>query len=214
MRFAGTITLPQEVFSKLLDMPPEASSSMGFSTSLSWATAAAIKRGQKRVAGRERGVGCDKRARSFTSQPITQVEATIRLAQGVSADDVGTHAGTHDTSSLMYLNPSMLRLDRMGPGKAGDGQGHVGNPAKATAFSVVKSLKCKSRMPANKFAFRLVIGAEIWCHSITGSITLLAAVGGCCDCQPATVKRAVMPLKENARQPSRHTTTGGSDERI
>jgi creatinine amidohydrolase/Fe(II)-dependent formamide hydrolase-like protein len=52
----------------------------------------------------------------------------------VSAEDVGSHAGTHDTSSLMYLNPSMLRFDRMGPGKTGDGQGHVGNPARATAL--------------------------------------------------------------------------------
>jgi creatinine amidohydrolase/Fe(II)-dependent formamide hydrolase-like protein len=34
----------------------------------------------------------------------------------------------------MFLNPSMLRFDRMGPGKAGDGQGHVGNPAKATGL--------------------------------------------------------------------------------
>ena len=56
------------------------------------------------------------------------------VSQGVSKEDVGTHAGTHDTSSLMFLNPSMLRFDRMGPGKAGDGQGHVGNPAKATAL--------------------------------------------------------------------------------
>ena len=34
----------------------------------------------------------------------------------------------------MYLNPSLLRFDRMGPGKAGDGQGHIGNPARATAL--------------------------------------------------------------------------------
>ena len=34
----------------------------------------------------------------------------------------------------MYLNPSLLRVDKMGPGKTGDGQGHVGNPARATAL--------------------------------------------------------------------------------
>jgi len=34
----------------------------------------------------------------------------------------------------MFLNPSLLRFGRMGPGKAGDRQGHVGNPAKATAL--------------------------------------------------------------------------------
>jgi creatinine amidohydrolase/Fe(II)-dependent formamide hydrolase-like protein len=56
------------------------------------------------------------------------------VSQGVSAEDVGSHAGTHDTSSLMYLNPSMLRFDQMRPGKSGDGQGHTGNPAKATAL--------------------------------------------------------------------------------
>jgi creatinine amidohydrolase/Fe(II)-dependent formamide hydrolase-like protein len=56
------------------------------------------------------------------------------ISQGVSAADVGSHAGTHDTSSLMYLNPSLLRFDKMGPGRSGDGQGHVGNPAKATAI--------------------------------------------------------------------------------
>ena len=34
----------------------------------------------------------------------------------------------------MYLNPSMLRFDKMGPGQSGDGQGHIGNPTKATAL--------------------------------------------------------------------------------
>jgi creatinine amidohydrolase/Fe(II)-dependent formamide hydrolase-like protein len=33
----------------------------------------------------------------------------------------------------MYLNPGMLRFDKMNPGKSGDGQGHIGNPARATA---------------------------------------------------------------------------------
>jgi creatinine amidohydrolase/Fe(II)-dependent formamide hydrolase-like protein len=34
----------------------------------------------------------------------------------------------------MYINPSMLRVDKLVVGKSGDGQGHVGNPAKATAL--------------------------------------------------------------------------------
>jgi len=28
----------------------------------------------------------------------------------------------------------VVRVDKLGPGKQGDGQGHVGNPAKATAL--------------------------------------------------------------------------------
>ena len=34
----------------------------------------------------------------------------------------------------MYVNPSMLRFDKMTQGRTGDGQGHTGNPAKATAL--------------------------------------------------------------------------------
>jgi creatinine amidohydrolase/Fe(II)-dependent formamide hydrolase-like protein len=32
----------------------------------------------------------------------------------------------------MFLNPSMLRLDRLAPGTRGDGSGVVGNPARST----------------------------------------------------------------------------------
>src|SRR5690606_15008983 len=55
------------------------------------------------------------------------------VTQGVSVEDVGGHAGTHDTASLMYLNPGLLRFDKFTVGKTGDGQGHTGNPARATA---------------------------------------------------------------------------------
>ena len=72
------------------------------------------------------------------------------VSQGVSAADVGSHAGTHDTSSLMYLNPSMLRFDKMGAGKAGDGQGHVGNPAKATALFGKRILEMQIEDAANQ----------------------------------------------------------------
>jgi creatinine amidohydrolase/Fe(II)-dependent formamide hydrolase-like protein len=72
------------------------------------------------------------------------------VSQGVSAEDVGSHAGTHDTSSLLYLNPSMLRVDKMGPGKSGDGQGHVGNPAKATALFGKRILEMQIEDAANQ----------------------------------------------------------------
>ena len=40
----------------------------------------------------------------------------------------------------------MLRLDRMGPGKAGDGQGHAGNRAKATALFGKRILETRHTM--------------------------------------------------------------------
>ena len=51
----------------------------------------------------------------------------------MSPEAIGSHAGSQDTSSLMYLNPGMLRFDNLTLGKANDGQGHVGDPRAATA---------------------------------------------------------------------------------
>lgn len=52
-------------------------------------------------------------------------------AQGVTDPNVGSHASIHDTASLLLLNPSMIRRDKLAAGKAGDGSGVVGNPALA-----------------------------------------------------------------------------------
>ena len=54
-------------------------------------------------------------------------------AQGETDEDVGSHASIHDTASLLFLDPSMLRRDRLGNGVAGDGSGLVGNAARSTA---------------------------------------------------------------------------------
>ena len=53
--------------------------------------------------------------------------------QGETQEDVGSHASIHDTASLLFLKPDMLRLDKFGLGVAGDGSGLVGNPSRATA---------------------------------------------------------------------------------
>ena len=53
--------------------------------------------------------------------------------QGDTEADVGSHASIHDTASLLFLNPEMLRLDQFGPGVAGDGSGLVGNASRSTA---------------------------------------------------------------------------------
>jgi creatinine amidohydrolase/Fe(II)-dependent formamide hydrolase-like protein len=135
MRFAGTISVPEEVFSKVLEYAARSLKQHGFSDIALVGDSGGNQAGQKTVA--------DALNREWATTKVRVHHITAyypgrgddwATAQGISAEDVGTHAGTHDTSSLMYLNPSMLRFSRMGPGKAGDGQGHVGNPAKATAL--------------------------------------------------------------------------------
>jgi creatinine amidohydrolase/Fe(II)-dependent formamide hydrolase-like protein len=57
------------------------------------------------------------------------------LRQGETSAAVGSHASIHDTASLMFLNPSMLRLNRLSEGVTGDGSGLIGDARRSTAES-------------------------------------------------------------------------------
>ena len=135
MRYAGTITTPQEVFVKVLEYAARSLKQHGFTDVVLVGDSGGNQEGQKIVA--------DALNKEWAATPVRVHHITAYYpgrgdewvaSQGVSAEDVGTHAGTHDTASLMYINPSMLRVDKLVVGRAGDGQGHVGNPAKATAL--------------------------------------------------------------------------------
>ena len=135
MRFAGTISLPQDIFIKVLEHAARSLKQHGFIDVALIGDSGGNQAGQKIVADalNKEWAGSRARVHHITAYYPGRGDEWV-VSQGVSAADVGSHAGTHDTSSLMYLNPSMLRFDKMGPGRSGDGQGHVGNPAKATAL--------------------------------------------------------------------------------
>jgi creatinine amidohydrolase/Fe(II)-dependent formamide hydrolase-like protein len=135
MRFAGTITTPQDVFMKVLEYAARSLRQHGFVDIVFIGDSGGNQEGQKLVAEalNKEWAATTARAHHISAYYPGRGDDFV-VSQGVSAADVGSHAGTHDTSSLMYLNPSMLRFDRLGPGQSGDGQGHVGNPAKATAL--------------------------------------------------------------------------------
>ena len=135
MRFAGTITTPQDVFAKVLEYAARSFKQHGFLDIALVGDSGGNQEGQKLVAEmlNKEWSATKVRVHHVTAYYPGRGDDWV-VSQGVSAADVGSHAGTHDTSSLMYLNPSMLRFDKMGPGRSGDGQGHVGNPAKATAL--------------------------------------------------------------------------------
>ena len=135
MRFPGTITTPQDVYAKVLEYAARSLRQHGFTDIAFIGDSGGNQAGQQLVAeslNRE-WAGTDVRVHHISAYYPGRGDAWV-VSQGISAADVGSHAGTHDTSSLMYLNPAMLRFDRMGPGTAGDGQGHIGNPLKATAL--------------------------------------------------------------------------------
>jgi len=151
MRFAGTITTPQDVFAKVLEYAARSFKQHGFTDIALMGDSGGNQAGQKLVAEllNKEWAATPVRVHHLTDYYPGRGDDWV-VSQGVSAADVGSHAGTHDTSSLLYLNPSMLRVDKMGPGKSGDGQGHVGNPAKATALFGKRILEMQIEDAANQ----------------------------------------------------------------
>jgi creatinine amidohydrolase/Fe(II)-dependent formamide hydrolase-like protein len=135
MRFAGTITTPQDVFVKVLEYAARSLRQHGFLDVVLIGDSGGNQGGQKIVAEALNKEWSSTRVRvhHITAYYPGRGDDWV-VSQGISAEDVGSHAGTHDTSSLMYLNHSMLRFDKMTVGRSGDGQGHTGNPARATAL--------------------------------------------------------------------------------
>jgi creatinine amidohydrolase/Fe(II)-dependent formamide hydrolase-like protein len=135
MRFAGTLSTPQDIFAKVLEYAARSLKQHGILDIAFIGDSGGNQAGQRLVAEalNKEWAATNVRVHHITAYYPGRGDEWV-VSQGVSAADVGTHAGTHDTSSLMYLNPSMLRFDRMGAGTSGDGQGHVGNPTRATAL--------------------------------------------------------------------------------
>ena len=55
------------------------------------------------------------------------------VEQGEREEDVGSHAGMHDTASFLFLDRSKLRLDKMERGTGATGNGVTGHPGRSTA---------------------------------------------------------------------------------
>jgi len=135
MRFAGTISIPQEVFATVLEYTARSLRQYGFLDIVFIGDSGGNQLGQLLVSENlnEEWSATNVRVHHITNYYPGRGDDWV-ISQGVSAEDAGSHAGTHDTSSLMFLNPSMLRFDKMQAGVQGDGQGHTGNPAKSTAL--------------------------------------------------------------------------------
>jgi creatinine amidohydrolase len=135
MRFAGTISIPQDVFAKVLEYAARSFRQHGFTDIAFIGDSGPNQEGQRLVAGalNQEWSATAARVHHVATYYPGRGDAWV-VSQGISAADVGSHAGTHDTSSLMYLNPSMLRFDKLVPGRTDDGQGHIGDPSKSTAF--------------------------------------------------------------------------------
>ena len=134
MRFPGTITTPPEVFEQVLEFAARSFKQHGFLDIALLGDSGGNQASQAIVAERLNREWADSpvRVHHLTDYYPGPGDAWL-VTQGESEEDVGSHAGMHDTTSLMFLNPAMLRLDELAPHTRGDGSGVVGNPARSTA---------------------------------------------------------------------------------
>jgi creatinine amidohydrolase/Fe(II)-dependent formamide hydrolase-like protein len=134
MRFAGTITTPQDVFEKVLEFAARSFRQHGFRDIALLGDSGGNQAGQEAVARALNGEWKAGQVRVHHLSDYYPGPGDDWLkTQGISEQDIGSHASIHDTASLMLLNPQLLRLKLLAPGKSGDGTGVVGNPARSTA---------------------------------------------------------------------------------
>ena len=134
MRFAGTITTPQIVFEQVLEYAARSFAQHGFTNIALVGDSGGNQDGQAAVAEalNAEWTDTDARVHHVTAYYPGPGDDWL-IEQGEADEDVGSHASIHDTASLLFLNPSMLRLDKLGRGVVGDGSGLVGNASRSTA---------------------------------------------------------------------------------
>lgn len=134
MRFPGTITIPEDAYETVLEFAARSMRNAGFLDIAFIGDSGGNQNGQKAVADM---LNKEWAATKFRAHHVTDYYPgrgdAIAMANGLTVEEVGGHAGSQDTASLLYINPGLLRLDKFMPGKSNDGQGHTGDPRKATA---------------------------------------------------------------------------------
>jgi creatinine amidohydrolase len=133
MRFHGTITTPQDVFAKVLEYAARSFRQHGFRDIAFMGDSGGNQAAQKLVADalNKEWAATAVRVHHLSDYYPGPGDDWLK-GQGESEETVGSHASIHDTASLLVLNPSMIRRDKLALGKAGDGSGVIGNPARST----------------------------------------------------------------------------------
>lgn len=136
MRSAGTITLPQEYFERVVEYAARSLAAHGFTEILLLGDSGGNQAGLAAVMAllNSEWAGSGVVVRHITDYYGSGSGVNEWLqSQGFSSEDIGSHAGISDTSTLMFVNPDGIRMDLRRLGVRGDGSGVTGNPTLATA---------------------------------------------------------------------------------
>ena len=145
MRFPGTLTLPQEYFTRILEFAARSFEAHGFLDIALIGDSGGNQAGQKAVAEALNKEWASTRVR------VHHVEAYYSAnglgdwlrQQGETPESIGNHASISDTSQLLALYPDGVRRNKLAPGRANDGSGVRGDPTRASVAYGKKGLELK-----------------------------------------------------------------------
>jgi creatinine amidohydrolase len=139
MRFPGTITVPDDVFEKMLASAANSFKVHGFRNIVFLGDHGGYQNDIKRVVAQLNKSWSGSTARAFVPPEYYGTSsdgyAQILRQHGYRDDEIGTHAGLADTSLLLAVAPQMVRQDRLRNGpKRGPADGiYGGDPRRSTA---------------------------------------------------------------------------------
>jgi creatinine amidohydrolase/Fe(II)-dependent formamide hydrolase-like protein len=138
MRFPGTITIPDATFEKVLEYAARSFRLHGFRDIVLLGDHGGYQKAEKAVA--------DKLNREWSGVAVRvhAVEEYYRSTQtayeqalkklGFSDAEIGVHAGLADTSLMLAIDPSLVRMDQLqSASKGGPAEGVNGDPRRSNA---------------------------------------------------------------------------------
>lgn len=138
MRFPGTISVPEAAFKAVLDATARSMRAHGFRDIVLIGDSGNYQAALQAVAERlnRDWAGSDTRAHYIGAYYTTTQTAYLQALrdQGLSEAQIGTHAGSADTSLLMALAPSAVRPERFASAASeGSAGGALGDPRASSA---------------------------------------------------------------------------------
>jgi creatinine amidohydrolase/Fe(II)-dependent formamide hydrolase-like protein len=132
LRFAGTITVPEDTFEKTIESAARSLQLHGFRDIVFLGDHGSTQTGEEAVARRLNRLWAGKPARAHAVVEYYRASeagfARLLESRGYPASEIGTHAGLADTALMMALDPALVRADKLQPG-----EGVNGDPRRATA---------------------------------------------------------------------------------
>jgi len=145
MLFAGSITLPNEHFVKVLEYTARSLAVHGFTDILFLSDSGSNMRGIAEVTEmlNDEWSGSSVRVHNVSDYYANNGIQEWLESEGETPDSIGTHAGIKDTSQLLYVNPNHIRMDKLAYDGGFENSGVRGDPTRASRSRGKKGIELK-----------------------------------------------------------------------